>query len=92
MEARTTGLLLPGICLHNLPYTISATLVALDYEKVVLTRPGQVLALIWLWAHRLQIGPPILQHPGRISGSCLPMGDSQPHLTPWLATSLSFNM
>lgn len=78
MKARSAGLFLPGIFPHHLPYTISATLVALDYEKVVLTGPRQVLLDLAL-GHRLQIGPPILQHPGRISRRCLPLGDSEPH-------------
>lgn len=43
-KAKSAGLLLPGIFPHDLPYTISATLVARECEKVVLTKPHQVVA------------------------------------------------
>lgn len=44
MEVSPASLFLPSTGLHNLPYTISETSVALDFKKVMLTRPDQVLA------------------------------------------------
>lgn len=80
--AWVAGPRLPSICLHNLPCMTSETLVAPDDEKVMLTRADQI-RLDLAPGQRLQIAPQILHCPGRGSGSCLPTGDSEPHLPGW---------